>query len=60
MAKSFTIQKTQSLTDSSNYALLRQKGLEYIEKLGSKLWTDYNTHDPGITFQVFCKASSSF
>ena len=50
MAKSFTIQKTQSLTDSSNYALLRQKGLEYIEKLGSKLWTDYNTHDPGITF----------
>jgi hypothetical protein len=50
MAKSYTIQKTQSLTDSSNYELLRQKGLEYIEKLGSKLWTDYNVHDPGITF----------
>ncbi|MBL7701135.1 MAG: hypothetical protein JNM14_02700 [Ferruginibacter sp.] len=50
MAKSYTIQKTQSLTDSSNYGLLRQKGLEYIEKLGSKLWTDYNMHDPGITF----------
>ncbi|MEP7236205.1 MAG: hypothetical protein ABI685_00005, partial [Ferruginibacter sp.] len=49
MAKSFTIQKKQSLTDSSNYELLRQKGLEYIEKLGSSLWTDYNTHDPGIT-----------
>ena len=49
MAKSITIQKTQTLTDSSNYELLRQKGLEYIEKLGSKLWTDYNIHDPGIT-----------
>jgi hypothetical protein len=49
MAKSITIQKTQTLTDSSNYELLRQKGLEYIEKLGSRLWTDYNIHDPGIT-----------
>jgi hypothetical protein len=49
MAKSITIQKTQILTDSSNYELLRQKGLEYIEKLGSRLWTDYNIHDPGIT-----------
>jgi hypothetical protein len=49
MAKSITIQKTQTLTDSSNYELLRQKGLEYIEKLGSKLWTDFNIHDPGIT-----------
>ena len=41
MAKSITIQKTQILTDSSNYELLRQKGLEYIENLGSRLWTDY-------------------
>jgi len=49
MAKSITIQKNPSLTDSSNYELLRQKGMEYIEKLGSRLWTDYNIHDPGIT-----------
>ncbi len=49
MAKSYTIQKNPSLNDSSNYELLRQKGMEYIEKLGSKLWTDYNIHDPGIT-----------
>lgn len=49
MPKSITIQKTQSLNNSSNYELLRQKGLEYIEKLGSRLWTDYNIHDPGIT-----------
>lgn len=49
MARSFTIEKKPVLTDSSNYELLRRKGLEYIEKLSSQLWTDYNTHDPGIT-----------
>jgi hypothetical protein len=49
MASSKTILKNPSLADSSNYEFLRRKGLEYIEKLGSKLWTDYNIHDPGIT-----------
>ncbi|MFA5326306.1 MAG: hypothetical protein WC384_00815 [Prolixibacteraceae bacterium] len=49
MAKSYTIQKNPSLNESSNYEFLRRKGMEYIEKLGSKLWTDYNIHDPGIT-----------
>ena len=57
MAKSITIQKNQSLPDSSDYQLLRQKGLEYIEKLGSRLWTDYNVHDPGITMlEALCYA----
>ncbi len=32
-----------------NFALLRQEGIKHIERLGGKLWTDYNTHDPGIT-----------
>lgn len=49
MVKSITIQKNPSLDDSRNYEFLRQKGIEYIENLGSKLWTDYNIHDPGIT-----------
>ncbi len=49
MAKSITIQKNPSVAESSNYEFLRQKGMEYIEKLGSKFWTDYNIHDPGIT-----------
>lgn len=49
MQQSITIQKNPSLTDSSNYELLRKKGLEYIEQLGSAIWTDYNIHDPGIT-----------
>lgn len=49
MQESITIQKTPVLTDSSNYELLRKKGLEYIEQLSSSIWTDYNIHDPGIT-----------
>ena len=57
MPKSITIQKKPSVPDSSNYQLLRQKGLEYIQQLGSKLWTDYNIHDPGITLlEALCYA----
>ena len=32
-----------------NFALLRQEGIKHIERLAGKVWTDYNTHDPGIT-----------
>ena len=40
-----------------DYSLLREKGLEHIEKLGSKIWTDYNIHDPGITIlEALCYA----
>ena len=57
MAKSYTIQKNQTLLPGSDYELLRQKGLEYIENLGSRLWTDYNIHDPGITIlEALCYA----
>ena len=49
MQQSITIQKYPALSNSSNYELLRKKGLDYIEELGSSIWTDYNIHDPGIT-----------
>ncbi|HND30880.1 MAG TPA: hypothetical protein PLA94_12820, partial [Myxococcota bacterium] len=32
-----------------DYAALRAKGLELLGKLGSDQWTDYNSHDPGVT-----------
>ena len=32
-----------------DYETLRREGIEHIARLGNKLWTDYNTHDPGIT-----------
>jgi len=44
-----TIQKHPDLDPSQDYAWLRQKGLQYVQELGSRLWTDYNIHDPGIT-----------
>ena len=49
MANNDTIQKNPVLKPDQDYAGLRQKGLEYIQELGSDLWTDYNEHDPGIT-----------
>lgn len=57
MKESITIEKNPVLQDSSNYALLRQKGMEYIQQLGNSLWTDYNIHDPGITIlELLCYA----
>ncbi|MGV3604186.1 MAG: hypothetical protein ACO1N1_23390 [Dyadobacter fermentans] len=51
------IQKHPSLLPSEDYFFLRRKGMEYIEALGSKLWTDYNIHDPGITIlELMCYA----
>lgn len=47
--KSIVIAKNNSSEDDLNFDFLRKKGIEYIEALGSKYWTDYNTHDPGIT-----------
>lgn len=47
--RQLTIPKTPELHASENYALLRTEGLNYIERLSGKIWTDYNTHDPGIT-----------
>ena len=49
MAENITILKHPSLSNSEDYKFLRAKGMEYIEALGSNLWTDYNIHDPGIT-----------
>jgi hypothetical protein len=57
LQQSITIQKNLQLATGSDYNLLREKGLEYIQELGSKLWTDYNIHDPGITIlEALCYA----
>jgi hypothetical protein len=34
---------------SLDFSELREKGLEYIQKLSGDVWTDYNSHDPGVT-----------
>src|SRR3954470_21538020 len=32
-----------------DFNFLRSEGIKLIERLSGKVWTDYNTHDPGIT-----------
>ncbi len=34
---------------SLNFSELREKGLEYVQELCGEVWTDYNSHDPGVT-----------
>ncbi|SHE79419.1 hypothetical protein [Chryseobacterium takakiae] len=47
--KHISIPKNVETADQTDFHFLRKTGIEYIEKLGGKLWTDYNSHDPGIT-----------
>lgn len=32
-----------------DYEALRDYGLEYIKQMGSRFWTDFGAHDPGVT-----------
>lgn len=51
------IVKNKELKPGEDWEWLRTEGIRHIEKLGSKLWTDYNIHDPGITIlEVLCYA----
>jgi hypothetical protein len=34
---------------SLNFSVLRELGLSYIQQLSGDVWTDYNSHDPGVT-----------
>lgn len=57
MNEQFYIDKKRVLTSDQDYAFLRAEGLKYIEELASALWTDYNTHDPGVTIlEALCYA----
>ncbi|MFZ2406585.1 MAG: hypothetical protein WAW41_15740 [Methylobacter sp.] len=44
-----SIPKQPELKAAEDYYRLRREGIGFIEKMASSLWTDYNTHDPGIT-----------
>ena len=55
--ESVTIPKHSETKDDRDFEFLSQKGLEHIEALSRKLWTDYNSHDPGITIlEALCYA----
>src|SRR4051812_5392478 len=44
-----TISTDQPVNPASDFWLLRNEGLQWIQKLAGTSWTDHNTHDPGIT-----------
>lgn len=55
MSESRVIPKDISKEYGKDYAFLRASGLQYIESLAHTLWTDYNTHDPGVTMlEMLC------
>ncbi|MFD0861700.1 hypothetical protein ACFQ1M_05745 [Sungkyunkwania multivorans] len=55
--KHISIPKDVATKDDLDYDFLRSTGISYIEQLGGKLWTDYNSHDPGITMlEMLCYA----
>lgn len=52
-----TISPKDILKPVLDYEALRKLGMGYIEQLGNTYWTDYNSHDPGITtFEALCYA----
>ncbi|WP_425636486.1 hypothetical protein ACPUEN_13820 [Algoriphagus yeomjeoni] len=57
MEQSITISKAKPTNKSMDYELLRTEAISYIQRVGGKIWTDYNSHDPGITIlEVLCYA----
>jgi len=52
-----SILKNQPSKEAADYDFLRKKGMEYITELSGRLWTDHNSHDPGITImEMICYA----
>jgi hypothetical protein len=57
MLQSPVIPKNKPLLPSEDYAFLRARGLEHIQQLSGRIWTDHNLHDPGITtLEILCYA----
>jgi len=43
------LQKNPPLDAAQDFYRLRREGIGFIAQMGSRTWTDYNVHDPGIT-----------
>jgi len=52
-----SLPKNVATKDDLDFYFLREKGIQYIEELGGALWTDLNSHDPGVTIlEMLCYA----
>jgi hypothetical protein len=49
MPEELYIDINNKLLPHEDYNYLRTEGIKLIEQLSGKVWTNYNTHDPGIT-----------
>lgn len=57
MEKPLTISNKESFAKSQDFEFLRVEALQYLQNISGKIWTDYNSHDPGVTIlEVLCYA----
>ncbi|MEM7104656.1 MAG: hypothetical protein AAF502_16080 [Bacteroidota bacterium] len=49
MTKPVVISKERPEKKDMDFILLREQGIDEVQKLAGKIWTDYNHHDPGVT-----------
>jgi len=49
MIKPISIDKASPKEPSMDFDFLRKSGIELIQRLSGKSWTDFNLHDPGLT-----------
>lgn len=49
MVETLTISRKSPDSASMNFVELREIGIQRIQELAGLLWTDYNSHDPGVT-----------
>jgi hypothetical protein len=47
--KPIQIKKEEPAFKSMDFFFLREEGIQLVQQLSGKTWTDYNTHDPGVT-----------
>lgn len=52
-----TIPFDNSTEPGTNFELLREEGIALLQQLAGQIWTDFNTHDPGVTIlEALCYA----
>jgi hypothetical protein len=57
MLSELIIPKRQQREESTDLSSLYLLGLEKARELSSRMWTDYNVHDPGVTIlEILCYA----
>lgn len=51
------ITRPENQNPSQDFEFLREQGIEHLEKLATRLWSDFNSHDPGVTIlELLCYA----